>query len=305
MIKNFIYLDEQKLYSFSSQLFEGVTEYSLKQHSIEEAEEDTQKGKFASGLAIASAVKEASSSTSKKFLHDYAFNLFEEEITRTGYLQDVSAVNPVSFDEICNSGKSFIRIRAKGKFVDTQEVQELMKHFNELGKAILNAQIADQYRKLEILKTQNKNSKAAKELQSQIDTHIRDNLAQAQLSMPKQVLEGLDLILNQFGDELIRFQQFCGEVEFSSLMERDYFKDSIKSVCKKYARKTAREFIVLGTISHSHDTQEVAISPIPTTASMTKHIIGLSETLYNFDQVFASKGEQEIIIEPIAIYTEI
>lgn len=29
MIKNFIYLDEEKLYSLSSQIFEGVTEYVL------------------------------------------------------------------------------------------------------------------------------------------------------------------------------------------------------------------------------------------------------------------------------------
>jgi len=38
MIKNFIYLDEEKMYSLSSQLFEGVTEYVLHESSIENDE---------------------------------------------------------------------------------------------------------------------------------------------------------------------------------------------------------------------------------------------------------------------------
>ena len=33
-IKSFIYLDDYKMYSFSSQLFEGITQYILKEESL-------------------------------------------------------------------------------------------------------------------------------------------------------------------------------------------------------------------------------------------------------------------------------
>lgn len=304
MIKNFIYLDEQKLYSFSSQLFEGVTEYNLNQHSIEETEKDTQKGNLTSGYAIANAVKEASSSTSKKFLHDYSFNLFEAELVNSDLLLDIMA-DGVSFTNVCNSNKPFIRIRSKGKFVDTKEVQELFKHFNEIGKAIATAQLSEKYQELERLKANNKNSKQIRELQSQLDSSLRKTLAQSELVLPKHVLEGLDTIIENFGDDLVRFQQITREVEFSSLMDRSFFRESVKNICKKYARKTAKEFVVLGTISHSHDTQDVAISEISDNATMLKHIFGLAENLYDIEQSFGSKGDKEIIIEPIAVYTEL
>ncbi|WP_417370314.1 hypothetical protein [Flavobacterium beibuense] len=304
MIKNFIYLDEQKLYSFSSQLFEGVTEYFLNQHAYEHEEQETQRGTITSGRAIADAVKEASSSTSKKFLHDYSFNLFEAELIKKELLLDVTDDN-FTFEQICNSGKSFVRIRSKGKFVDTKEIQELFKHFNEIGHAIAAAQLTPDFQELEKLKNEGKNNKKAKELQSQLDQQIRLIISDSDLALPKIILDGLDTMIEQFGDDLVRFQQHVGDVEFSSCMSPESFRDSIKSICKKYARKTAKEFVVLGTICHSHDTQEADIQSASDEDCLQQHLIGLAENLYDLEQMFASKGDTEIIIEPIAVYTEL
>ncbi|WP_274018066.1 DUF6414 family protein [Vibrio parahaemolyticus] len=304
MIKNFIYLDEQKLYSFSSQLFEGVTEYFLNQHAYEHEEQETQKGTIASGRAIADAVKEASSSTSKKFLHDYSFNLFESELTKNELLLDINDES-VTHEQICNSGKSFIRIRSKGKFVDTKEIQELFRHFNEIGRAIASAQLTPDFQLLETLKNDKKSNKQANELQRRLEQQVRQIISESELALPKTVLDGLDTMIEQFGDELVRFQQTVGEVEFSTCMSPDSFRDPIKAICKKYARKTAKEFVVLGTICHSHDTQEVDIQGASDSDSLQKHLIGLTENLYDLEQMYASKDENEIIIEPIAVYTEL
>lgn len=45
-IKSFIYLDEDKMYSISSQLFEGMTQYILKKETESFNEEQQQKGNF-------------------------------------------------------------------------------------------------------------------------------------------------------------------------------------------------------------------------------------------------------------------
>ncbi|CDT91366.1 conserved hypothetical protein [Vibrio diabolicus] len=61
----------------------------------------------------------------------------------------------------------------------------------------------------------------------------------------------------------------------------------------------------MGTICHSHDTQEVDIQGASDSDSLQKHLIGLTENLYDLEQMYASKDENEIIIEPIAVYTEL
>lgn len=304
MIKNFIYLDEQKLFSFSSQLFEGVTEYLLSQHSTEHTEEEHQKGTIASGRAIADAVKEASQSTTKKFLHDYAFNLFEAELINSELLIDVDS-SSYTYSDICDSSKSFIRIRAKGKFVDLKEIRELFKKFNEIGDAIAKAQLTEKYQELEKLKAENKASAQAKQLQSQIDKAVRKMKANSALVLPKDVLDSMDTMLEQFGDDIVRFKQYVGNAEYTSCMSPESFREPIKVICRKYSRKTAKEFVVLGTISHSHDTQGVEIKNIPDGATMISHMVGLAENLYDLEQVFGSRNENEIIIEPIAVYTEL
>ena len=45
-IKSFIYLDEDKMYSISSQLFEGMTQYILQENVESYNEEHQQKGNF-------------------------------------------------------------------------------------------------------------------------------------------------------------------------------------------------------------------------------------------------------------------
>jgi hypothetical protein len=305
MIKNFIYLDEQKLYSFSSQLFEGITEYFLNQQGCEHTEEESQKGKLTSGRVIADVVKEAASSTTKKFLHDHAFNLFEAELLKNDLLLDVSSKD-ITFDEICLSNKSFIRIRSKGKFVDISEIQQLFIHFNEIGKAIATSLMSDELQELDKLLAINKNSKEAKELQSQLNKAVRENIAESQLCLPKVILDGLDTIIEQFfGSKLVYFKQFVNNVEYSSCMDPQHLRESIQAICKKYARKTAKEFVVIATICHSHNTQDSDVKELPEDSTLLSHLVGLAENLYEIEQIFGSKGENEIIIEPIAIYTEL
>ena len=49
-IKSFIYLDDYKMYSFSSQLFEGITQYILKEDVQAAEEQHEQKGRILSGM---------------------------------------------------------------------------------------------------------------------------------------------------------------------------------------------------------------------------------------------------------------
>ncbi|MCT4534700.1 hypothetical protein [Halodesulfovibrio sp.] len=67
VIKNFIYLDEQKMYSLSSQLFEGITEYILSEKTLSKEDKEEQKGPFNSGRVLADVINKSSTSVEKNF----------------------------------------------------------------------------------------------------------------------------------------------------------------------------------------------------------------------------------------------
>lgn len=304
MIKNFIYLDEPKLYSFSSQLFEGVTEYVLNEHSWESEEQDNLKGTLASGRVIANVIKEASSSTTKKFLHDHSFNLFEQELIRTDNILDVTT-GFQSFADVCGTDKSFIRIRAKGKFIDLKEIQELFNNFEKISEAIAVLPAIEQLQELEKLKASNTNAAEAKKQQSQIDKYLNQRRAEINAGIPKRSIGSFETIIENFGDDIVRFQQEVADVIYSTCLSQEFLRDSLKTIYRKYSRKTAKEFIVIGFISHADGTQAPEVKDIPEGSSMLSHMIGMAENLYDLEQSFGGKADNEIIIEPIAIYTEL
>ncbi|MDT3336216.1 hypothetical protein Q4Q49_12975 [Shewanella sp. SP1S1-7] len=304
MIKNFIYLNEPKLYSFSSQLFEGVTEYVLDQAYIENKDEDSQKGKLASGRMIANVIREASSSTTKKFLHDHSFNLFEQELIRSDKILNV-VDGSLSFSDLCQTKKSFVCIRSKGKFVDLIEIKSLFSNFSKISEALAVLPSTNRLQILEKMKAENKNSPDVKRLQSELDQELNKHIAELNASMPKRSVNGFETIIDSFGDDIVRFQQSIGDVVFSTCLSQEHLRESLKNIYRKYSRKTAKEFVVVGFISHSDGTQEPEVKEIPDGTSMIGHMVGMAENLYQLEQAFHSKGANEIIIEPIAIYTEL
>ena len=64
-IKNFIYLDEYKMYSISSQIFEGITEYLIDYQETKREEEEKQKGLIGSGKIMADILKSESGTEEK------------------------------------------------------------------------------------------------------------------------------------------------------------------------------------------------------------------------------------------------
>ena len=56
-IRSFIYLDNEKMYSLASQLFEGLVERIVESNLSENQEEESQKGPITSGRYLADIIK--------------------------------------------------------------------------------------------------------------------------------------------------------------------------------------------------------------------------------------------------------
>ncbi|EPW7001993.1 DUF6414 family protein [Vibrio parahaemolyticus] len=306
MIKNFIYLDEQKLYSFSSQLFEGITDYVLNEEFLDKSTEKSSKDgtPITSSQVIANVIRETSRTTEKKFLHDHAFNLFEKEILSTNKLLDLTSTDLSSIESIATTDKPFVKVTAQGHFIDLQELSHLFSHFNEIGKAIAVLPLTEDFQKLEKLKAVHKQSKEVKDLQSELDKKVRSLIANG-LSLPPTSTQGFQTILEHFGDNIVRFQQNLDSLAFTSCLDSSSLREPLKAIYRKYSRKTAKKFTVIATISHANGTQDVTFAEPPEGSNMLAHFKEMGEHLYDMEQTFIGKSENEVLLEPIAIYTEL
>src|SRR5713101_3530736 len=106
-IRSFLYLDQYKLYSFSSQLFEGLTDYVIRTYNTEQGRSESQDMVSAKGRKLAELVAEQRGITEMRFLHDSAYNLFEEELQDRQAILDINS-SSISLDL---TSKDFVRVR--------------------------------------------------------------------------------------------------------------------------------------------------------------------------------------------------
>ena len=111
-IKNFFYLDEYRMYSISSQIFEGITEYLTNFTSSSTEESKQQGGPFGSGRVLADILRSESGSNERKYLHDFSYTLLER------HLSNENKVLLISMNNINDALKSideaaFVTIKAK------------------------------------------------------------------------------------------------------------------------------------------------------------------------------------------------
>jgi hypothetical protein len=161
-IKSFIYLDDYKLYSLSSQMFQGFTEYIISGSTASTEEEEKQKGAFASGKMMSDILKKEKSSTEKKYLHDYAFNLLESELSNRGILHTITTTDTT--DTI--QSKGIVKVTGRAVFNDYSSLQSTMSRFNSIGESFGYFQLSEQLKTIDnsvsnaLRSTKDRNQKA-------------------------------------------------------------------------------------------------------------------------------------------------
>lgn len=284
MIKNFIYLDEYKMYSLSSQIFEGVTEYLVNSSYEEEGEEDTQKGLVGSGRLLADIMKKGNTSKEKRFLHDYSYTVFEKYLLDNDRVLNINDIDGENLIDILDS-KSFVKIKGKIIFNDIGHISNIIKDFNTLGTSLLYVQ------SLEDTSITSKNiARLAKE---------------QGLNFDKKVLESLSYVLDFGFDKQLEVQLKYNEFLFSSNIKREYLRESEKLLIKKYARKTEKEFTIFGMITQSNNQYINDNNEESNVEYFKEALMDIISKFTDVEQTFTGKLENEIMIDPIAIYTEL
>jgi len=286
MIKNFIYLDEDKMYSLSSQIFKGITEYLVSTDSNENGKEDTQKGELGSGRILADILKQSYKTEEKKYLHDYSYTIFEKELIDTDRVVDINTCDKDNFIHNITE-KSFVKIKGKIVFNDIGHLSSVMKDFNKMGLALAGMNVRD----------------------GSTDKHVnvKKFAKENGLSLNENFINDLTYLLDFGFDNQLEIQLEYNNHLFSTNIKRDYLRENENLLIKKYARKTEKEFTIFGIVTQygNKDGSE----NIEKKSNGSEHLkVALMDVVSKFSDIeltFTGKLENEIMIDPIAIYTEL
>jgi len=308
MIKNFIYLDEEKMYSLSSQLFEGITEYVLKESASSNHESETQKGPLGSGKVLADVIISSNKATEKKFFHDYSFTLFESHLLSEGKILDIADAELFLNDikpQITNF--SFIRVKAKATFNDVNKILELFSEFNSIGEALTYAQTFNQIDQIsaQLAQVTDKNQKASLETQKKKLTDFKSLAKTTGLYQDPKLLSNLCLLTKYGFSDQFEITQSKGEILFTSCLKRDFLRESEELLVKKYSRKTEKEIVILGMISQAFSSNQAKPNDNIDYPNMKAGILNIVEHLTEIENSISGKQENEIVIDPIAVYFEV
>lgn len=272
------------MYSYSSQLFKGVTQYILNESTNSQVGSNQQKEEDPSGRFIADMMFQSNAQSEMRYLHDFAFNLFETELDRRKLLYDVTKGTTIKDLQ----DKSFVRVRGKVIFEDFNRLRNIIADFNEIGRA---------FGELQGLGDSLQNEKSRK-MSHQL-------LVEKGLNLDDRFIKNISKIYD-FGYQDnydIRFAVEDSELLFTAIINQEYLKESERSLINKYSRKSEKEFTVIGSVSQSG----MVKASLPTTdgGSMRSTSLDIIDKLSDLEDVFCGRADNECIIDPIAIFTEI
>lgn len=309
MINNILYLDKDKMYSLSSQLFEGLTEYMLTESNSTSENSEEQKGPVGSGKILASAMKLGERSVEKRFLHDYSLSLFEKKLNELGVVEVVSSETTPA-DKISIS-KSFIRVSSRASFIDASKISLILRSFNEIGEALAHvtsfAELDATRKQILALKDSVKDKSRLAELR-QIEKRLNDTgelAKQSNLYQDPKFLKHLGLVTTFGFSDQLEVQQRVGERLFSAVLKRDCLRESDDLITRKYSRNTEKKLVVLGVVTQSQPPEERSANDGPENMSMKEAVTNLVNHIANIESSLAGKAPHEVVIDPIAVYVSL
>ena len=313
MIKSFIYLDEYKMYSLSSQVFEGITDYLINTKSNSEDHSEDQKGPIGSGRILADIISKEHGTMEKKYLHDYSYVLFEKHLLDKELVLSINSLNEIISHELIERFP-FIKIKGKATFNDMESIKYTLGNFNTFGQALTYVtnyqEIENARQQLEQTKkiTKDRNQKSVMQSKFKRLANIENLAKESGLQQDQKFMKDLDFLLSYgFQDQFEIQIEYMNHI-FSANLKRDALREKEDLLIRKYSRKTEVEFIIFGmatqypgnALPEEEEEEEVAEHQ-----NIKEAVMNLFSHLCNVENSFTGRLSNEIVIDPIAVYIEL
>jgi DNA-binding transcriptional regulator YhcF (GntR family) len=140
-IRDFIYLDGDRLNSLYSQLFEGVAEQIVKSRLHSEVQQNLQKGDVTKGQIAEAQFAEMKQSTESKVLYDYMYTQLASELGEN--ILEPSDITSNNYRE--RLAEAFmVKVKGKAEIEDYNRMKSFADQFNDLAGLLAFAETINQ-----------------------------------------------------------------------------------------------------------------------------------------------------------------
>jgi hypothetical protein len=304
------------MYSISSQVFEGLTDRILQIREKTEDDVEEQRGPIASGRVLADIVSQRASVTESRFLHDYAYTLFEKKLSELDRLITVSGTVDDATKNILKEA-TLVKISGPALLTDVRLVKDTVERYNEIGEALTYVSDFEQREQLknaveaQIREEKDKNRKARLREQKKLLSNIEASAKKKGLHLDGDFLKKLSLLLQYgFGEQLevrIALPTSAGKkIEFAAPLNREYLREDDVSIVRKYSRRTQKELVLLGVATQVGEQSEEQETPKQDDEDEPSHmkraLLNMVKLLSAVEETFIGILENEVVIDPIAVY---
>ncbi len=275
-LRDFIYIDKNRMYSLYSQLFEGVVE-SLVQ-SVSYSSEEQKKEKKLEETIIDASVK-----VKNVLLFDHIYNTLEEKMMPHILVIDKTTTK----DDIRPT--SIIKVSGYVTIEDYEHLSYLMGNFNEIGLALANMQLRSKQ------ETGNQSSN------NSIEKYAKDN----GLTLDKKFTSSIVTIIENFHGNSMEILVETDNDElnlcFKALLDQEFLRLSQNTLRNLYGYKPCMKWTMVGEVT---DITYISERHQGKTKSVFSEMF---KRLHDVDQSFSKATENSfdtIRVAPIAVYIE-
>ena len=280
VLRDFIYIDKDRLYSLYSQLFKGVAESMVEAFSS--GKEDTKKER-----SLEQNLIEASYKVRNVILFDHIYNSLEDKLASQLLLVD----DGTTFGDLTPG--SYIKVTGKATIEDFERLIFLLKNFNDIGMALAHMKLHnDSIANTQSGKSGSKNS---------IEQYAKSN----GLLLDKKFTESMVKIIENFHgcalDVTIEPHSPQLGAFFKVTLDEKNMRISSNMVRKIYGNKPIMDWTIVGEITGFQPRENIAASTyINTFSQMFSQVAEIDDS---FEGV--GDGQTSIVhIAPIAVYIE-
>lgn len=280
MLKDFIYIDRDRLYSLYSQLFQGIAESIVEAFSS--GKEDTKKER-----SLEQNLIEASYKVKNVILFDHIYNSLEDKLAP----QLLQVNESTTLADLQPS--SFVKVTGRATIEDFERLTFLLKNFNDIGVAFAT------------MTTFNANKATAQNgknvSKNSIEQYAKDN----GLFLDKKFTESMVKIIENFHgcalDVTIEPPSTQLDAFFKATLDEKNMRLSSNMVRKIYGNKPIMDWTIVGEITSFQPREDDDSGIYSNTFSK------LFSTMADIDNSFeiANDSQNRIIrVAPIAVYIE-
>lgn len=134
IVRDFIYMDTERLSSLYSQVFEGVVEQIIRQASDKRTDTDTQEGGAENaGATLETRLAQASYETESRVLSDHMYSLLIERLQTS--IQDASQLTLENYQDVLPQ-TYLMKVTGLATLLDYERLTQIIDEFEEIGRAL-------------------------------------------------------------------------------------------------------------------------------------------------------------------------